>query len=252
MVTEATYDRIGRGYSGSRRPDQRIAARIEEALGDARSVLNVGAGAGSYEPPDRDVTAVEPSAEMIGQRPAGAAPVVRASAEALPFDDESFDAAMAVLTAHHWHDLNAGLSEMLRVARLRVVMVTFDSEALEELWITADYFPEMLELRRHSGASSRNLVTMLPGATSSPLPVSRDCADHFFAALWARPELLFDEDVVRPMWVWQSISEDARRAGRERLAADLESGAWEERYGHLRSLSALDVGLRLVVSELQQ
>jgi hypothetical protein len=249
-MSETTYDRIGRGYSDCRHPDPRIAARIEAALGDAQSVLNVGAGAGSYEPSDREVTAVEPSAEMIAQRPADAAPIVQASAESLPFDTDSFDASMAVLTAHHWTNLSAGLDEMLRVARLRVVMVTFDSEALEELWITADYFPEMLKLKRPSGTSSRDLVTMLPAATSSPLPVPRDCEDRFFAALWARPELLFDEEVVRPMWVWQSISEAARREGRRRLAADLKSGAWEERYGHLREQQELDVGLRLVVSDL--
>jgi SAM-dependent methyltransferase len=244
------YDRIGGGYNRHRRADPRIAARIEEALGDARSVLNVGAGAGSYEPTDREVVAVEPSAKMIAQRPAGTAPVVQASAEELPFDDDSFDAAMAVLTAHHWADLEAGLDEVLRVARKRVVMVTFDSKALEELWITADYFPEMLGLRRASGASTGDLLKMLPAATSSPLLVPHDCEDHFFAALWARPELLFDEDVVRPMWAWQSISAEARRAGRERLAADLESGAWEERHGHLRDERELDVGLRLIVAEL--
>jgi len=249
-VADVTYDRIGVGYGAHRRGDPRIAARIDDALGDARSVLNIGAGTGSYEPTDREVTAVEPSAEMIAQRPTEAAPVVQADAESLPFEDDSFDAALAVLTAHHWADLNAGLSEMLRVARQRVVMVTFDSEALEDLWITADYFPEMLDLRRPSGASSRDLVTMLPTATSSPLPVPQDCTDHFFAALWARPELLFDEEVVRPMWVWQSISEESRRAGKERLAADLKSGAWEERYGQLRGMDELDVGLRLVVSEL--
>jgi SAM-dependent methyltransferase len=246
---EVAYDRIGVGYREFRRADPRIAARIEEALGNARSVLNVGAGAGSYEPAGREVTAVEPSTEMIAQRPPGAALVVQASAEALPFGDGSFDAVLAVLTAHHWADLNAGLSEMLRVARRRVVIVTFDSKALEDLWITADYFPEMLKLKRPSGAASRDLVTMLPAATSFPLPVPRDCEDHFFAALWARPELLFDEEVVRPIWVWQSIPEESRRAGRERLAADLKSGVWEERYGHLREAPELDVGLRLVVSE---
>jgi SAM-dependent methyltransferase len=245
-----TYDRIGRGYSEHRRADPRIAARIDAALGDARSVVNIGAGTGSYEPTDREVTAVEPSAEMIAQRPAGAAPIVQASAEALPFDDDSFDAALAVLTAHHWTDLSAGLNEMLRVARRRVAIVTFDSEALEGLWIAADYFPEILGLHRPAGAGSRNLVAMLPGATSSPLPVPRDCTDHFFAALWARPELLLDDEVVRPMWVWQSISGEARQAGRKRLVADLRSGAWEERYGRLRSKDELDVGLRLVVSEL--
>jgi hypothetical protein len=249
-MADATYDRIGVGYGEQRRGDPRIAARIEEALGNAKSVLNVGAGAGSYEPAGREVTAVEPSAEMIAQRPAGSAPVVQASAESLPFDDDSFDAAMGVLTAHHWAGLSAGLDEMQRVARLRIAIVAFDPDALEDLWITADYFPAMLELKRPSGAGSRELAARLPAARSSPLPVPRDCEDHFFAALWARPELLFDDDVVRPMWVWQSITEEARQAGRSRLAADLESGAWEQRYGHLRRESELDVGLRLVVSEL--
>lgn len=251
-MSEAAYDRIGVGYASTRRADSRIAARIEAALGGARSVVNVGAGTGSYEPAGREVTAVEPSAEMIAQRPPGAAAAVQASAESLPFDDDSFDAAMAVLTAHHWADLDAGLAEMQRVARERIVIVTFDSVALEDLWITADYFPEMLGLKRPSGASSRDLVRKLPGATSSPIPVPRDCTDHFFAALWARPKLLFDEEIVQPMWVWQSISEASRRAGRERLAADLDSGAWEQRYGHLREREELDVGLRLVVRELDR
>lgn len=251
-MSETAYDRIGRGYAKTRQADPRIAARIELALGDARTVLNVGAGTGSYEPAGREVTAVEPSAEMIAQRSPGGAPVVQASAESLPFDDDSFDAALAVLTAHHWADLDAGLGEMHRVARERSVIVTFDSEALEDLWITADYFSEMLALKRPSGASSRDLLEKLPGATSSPIPVPQDCTDHFFAALWARPELLFDEEIVRPMWVWQSISEESRRAGRERLATDLKSGAWEERYGYLRAREELDVGLRLVVSELDR
>lgn len=251
-MADAIYDRIGIGYREHRRGDPLIAARIEEALGDARSIVNVGAGTGSYEPRGREVTAVEPSAEMISQRPADAAPAIRASAESLPFDDDFFDAAMGVLTAHHWTDLSAGLSEMQRVARLRIVMVAFDPEALESLWITSDYFPAMLELKRPSGAGSRELATMLTATTTSPLPVPRNCADHFFAALWARPEMLFDDDVVRPMWVWQGISEEARRAGRQRLAADLESGAWEQRYGHLRQQAELDVGLRLVVAELDR
>jgi len=251
-MSEATYDRIGVGYGNIRRADPRIGARIEAALDDARTVVNVGAGSGSYEPSDREVTAVEPSAEMIGQRPQRAAPVVQASAESLPFDDDSFDAALAVLTAHHWGDPDSGLGEMLRVARDRIVIVTFDSVALEDLWIAADYFPEMLGLKRSSGASSRDMLEKLPGATSSPLLVPKDCTDLFFAALWARPELLFDEEIVRPMWVWQSISEGSRRVGREQLATDLGNGAWEERYGHLRERDELDVGLRLVVRELDR
>jgi SAM-dependent methyltransferase len=250
MTSETAYDRLGRGYAKTRRADPRIAQRIAAALGDARSVVNLGAGAGSYEPVDREVTAVEPSAEMVAQRPPGAAPVVRAHAESLPFGDDAFDAALAVLTVHHWADRDAGLSEMRRVARRRMVIVTFDAQALEHLWITAEYFPEMLALKRPSGASSRDLLVALPGASSSPLPVPADCTDLFFAALWARPELLFEEEVVRPMWVWQGISESARRTGRARLLADLESGAWERRYGHLRELAELDVGLRLVTLEL--
>jgi SAM-dependent methyltransferase len=246
-VSAPQYDRLGRGYAGVRRPDPRIAARIAEALGKARTVLNVGAGAGSYEPPDREVTAVEPSGEMIAQRPAGSAPVVQASAEALPFADDSFDAAMAVLTAHHWADLGAGLAEMARVSRERMVIVTFDHFGLGDLWIPRDYFPEMLGLKRRAGATSGELAKRFPAAAVSPIPVPRDCTDLFFAALWARPEMLLDEEVLRPMWVWQSISEEARREGRERLVADLESGAWDERYGHLREAEELDVGLRLVL-----
>ena len=249
-MPEVIYDQLGRGYASVRRADPRLAARIDAALADARTVVNVGAGAGSYEPPSREVTAVEPSAVMIAQRPAGAAPAVQASAERLPFDDDSFDAAMAVLTAHHWTDLDAGLGEMRRVARRRIVIVAFDPEALRDLWITRDYFPEILGLKRRAGASSQNLTALLPNAYSTPLPVPRDCQDHFFAALWARPRMLFDDEVLQPMWVWREISEQARAAGRSRLAADLESGAWERRYGDLAARSELDVGLRIVISDL--
>lgn len=245
-MSGSQYDLLGRGYALTRKPDRRIAARIEEALGAARTVLNVGAGTGSYEPVDRQVTAVEPAAEMIAQRPPEAAPVVQASAEALPFDDDSFDAAMAVLTAHHWPDLGAGLDEMRRVSRECIVIVTFDHEALADLWIARDYFPAMLALKRRAGATSGELLRRFPPATVSPIPVPRDCTDLFFAALWARPELLLDEEVLRPMWVWQSIPAEARQSGRERLVADLECGAWDERHGHLRERAELDVGLRLV------
>lgn len=245
-MSVAPYDRLGRGYSRVRQPDPRIAARIDAALGEAQTVLNIGAGTGSYEPEGRAVTAVEPSAEMIGQRPPGSAPVVQASAEDLPFADRSFDASLAVLTVHHWADLGAGLAEMRRVSRERIVIVTFDPEALAGLWIPRDYFPEMLALKRRAGATSGALAGLLTGAKIEPIPVPRDCSDQFFAALWGRPEKLFDEEVLRPMWVWQSISEEARRGGRERLRADLEDGTWERRHGHLRELPSLDVGLRLV------
>jgi len=175
---------------------------------------------------------------------------VQASAEALPFEADSFDAALAVLTVHHWADLEAGLAEMRRVTRQRLVIVTFDPEALAELWIVRDYFPGMLGLKRQSPITSGGLAARLPRASVLPLPVPRDCGDHFFAALWARPEMLFDDRVMRPMWVWNRLSEEERRDGRERLAADLASGAWEQRNGRLLELDELDVGLRIVVSEL--
>ena len=248
-MSDAPYDRLGVGYANTRRADSRIAARIDGALGDARTVLNIGAGAGSYDPADREVSAVEPSMEMIAQRPAGAAPVVQATAESLPFEDKSFDAAMAVLTVHHWADLNAGLREMQRVARRRIVILTFDPEPLRDLWILRDYFPDMLRLESDR-TSGHRLAAELPAGNTQPLPVPRDCADHFFAALWGRPELFLDDRIVGPMWVWSRLSEQARLEGRGRLSEDLESGAWEERHGHLRELAELDVGLRLVVAEL--
>jgi SAM-dependent methyltransferase len=247
----AIYDELGRGYAKVRRADPAIAARIDAALGDAARVVNVGAGAGSYEPADREVVAVEPSAEMIAQRPAGAAPAIQAGAEALPFEEDRFDAAMAVLTVHHWHDLDAGLAEMRRVSRRRVVLVTFDPEPLRRLWFVRDYFPAIVGL--HAGRiGSEGLAARLPAASVQTIPVAHDCRDLFFAALWARPEMVLDPEVARPLWVLQRLPEAARREGLERLAADLESGAWESRNGHLRELDELDVGLRLVVSELDR
>lgn len=245
------YDELGRGYAKTRRQDPAIAARIEAALGDAATVVNVGAGAGSYEPAGRQVVAVEPSSEMIAQRPSDAAPVVQAGAEALPFDDDSFDAAMAVLTVHHWHDLDAGLDEMRRVARRRVVLVTFDPAPLRDLWFVRDYFPAIVGLHAER-LGSETLAAKLPAAGVHRVPVPHDCRDLFFAALWARPEMVLDPEVVRPMWVLRRLPEAARNEGLERLAADLESGAWDERNGHLRGLDQLDAGLRLIVSELDR
>jgi SAM-dependent methyltransferase len=245
------YDQHAPSYASARRADPRIAAAIDAALGDAETVVNVGAGAGSYEPAGRKLTAVEPSAEMIAQRSSGAAPAVRASAEALPFGDDTFDAAMAVLTVHHWPDRGAGLVEMRRVARRRIVIVTFDPGPLRDFWMVRDYFPAIAGLHAER-VSSLALASELPAASVERIPVPRDCSDLFFAALWARPELVLDPDVVRPMWVWQSLTEEQRRAGSERLAADLASGAWDERNGHLRELDELDAGLRIVSSRLQE
>jgi SAM-dependent methyltransferase len=250
-MTEAAYDRLGIGYRQVRRPDPRLAAHIEAALGDARSVLNVGAGTGSYEPPGREVTAVEPSAVMIEQRPAGAAPVVQASAEALPFADNSFDAAMAIITVHHWDDAAAGLAEMRRVARDRVVVLSFDSPVVAEMWLVRDYVPRLLELHEQWVQPLAKITAALPGATVAPLPVPRGCSDGFWCALWDRPELQLDPEVRRGSSGWAAMDAaelaEAER-GLERLRADLESGAWDERNGHLREAAELDVGLRLIVA----
>ncbi len=248
-MSEAAYDRIGVGYSAVRRPDVRIAARVEAALGDAESVLNVGAGAGSYEPAARTVTAVEPSRTMIEQRPSGAAPVVHASAEELPFDEDSFDAAMATITIQHWQDVRRGLAEMKRVARRRVVVLTFDGPLAGELWL-CDYFPGALTYHASAMPSIESLIARLPGATVEAVPIPRDCADGFFIAIWGRPEMHLDPEVRRASSVWHQLPEDEVELGLARLEADLESGRWDERHGHLRDLPELDVGLRLLSAEL--
>lgn len=249
-MTEATYDRIGRGYSEVRRPDPRIAARIEAALGEARTVLNVGAGTGSYEPTGRKVTAVEPSAVMIDQRPPNAAPVVQARAEKLPFADDSFDAAMAVITVHHWGDPAAGLAEMTRVARDRVLVLTFDPPPLAEHWMVRDYVPRLYETHVEMVGPIATVTTALPDARVEPIPMPRLCEDGFWCALWDRPELHLDPEVRRASSGWHQIEDGERERGLAALQADLESGAWDERYGHLRTAPELDIGLRLVISEL--
>ena len=244
----ALYDRLGEGYAAVRRPDPRIAAQIWEALGDARTVVNVGAGAGSYEPADREVTAVEPSDVMIAQRPEGSAPVVRAVAEALPFADGSFDAALAILTIHHWQDLAAGLEELRRVARQRVVVVMYDAEVNLRLWIIQDYLPEIVAGHARLLPPVAEVVAVLPGASVEPILVPRDCTDRMFGTLWARPEEYLDPEVRRATSVWDLLPPGAADRAVTQLRDDLASGRWDERHGHLRELPELDTGLRLVVA----
>ena len=234
-----------------RREDPRIAARIRAALGDARTVLNVGAGAGAYEPPDLDVTAVEPSEVMVAQRAPGAAPAVQAAAEDLPFPDDSFDAAMAILTLHHWSDVDAGLEEMMRVARRRVVVVGFDLQVSNELWTVRDYLPELGASNARSFPSMKQLLDVLPAATVQPLMVPRDCTDRMFAALWARPEQHLDPEVRAATSAWHQVPAAASARALGQLRRDLASGKWDERYGHLRTTPVWVVGLRLIRAELQ-
>jgi ubiquinone/menaquinone biosynthesis C-methylase UbiE len=248
MSSAQLYDTIGATYTVTRRTEPRIAARIWAALGDARTVLNVGAGTGSYEPPGLDVTAVEPSALMRAQRPAGAAPCVAAAAERLPFEDQSFDAAMAVSTVHHWQDPIAGLREMRRVAR-RVVVFTHDTSDAGwrcRFWLSRDYLPEIADL-----VAGRPSVTELARAIEArmePVPIPWDCADGFFEAYWRRPEAYLDENVRRGVSGWARVGPAAEQRAVHSLGDDLASGLWAERNRELAILDAAELGLRLLVA----
>lgn len=242
MMVRAVYDAIGDGYARRRRPDPRIAALIAAALGTARAVINVGAGTGSYEPRDRDLLAVEPSALMIGQRPPDAAPCARASAEALPVNDGAFDAAMAVLTIHHWRDWRLGLREMRRAARARIVLLTFDA-ITSDFWLTRDYFPEIAAHDRLIMPPLDALIEELGPCETSPVPVPHDCLDGFLGAYWRRPEVYLDPIARRSMSSFARIDAEA---GLRRLERDLADGAWRARNAHLPALPSLDVGYRLL------
>ncbi|GAA3139999.1 hypothetical protein GCM10010466_33850 [Planomonospora alba] len=248
MSDAQLYDTIGAAYTVTRRTEPRIAARIWAALGDARTVLNVGAGTGSYEPPDRHVLAVEPSALMRSQRLPDAAPCLIGSAESLPFDDGSFDAAMAISSVHHWRDPIAGLRELRRVAR-RVVVFTHDtSDAgwLHRFWLTRDYLPEVAGLL--AGRPSLTELARAIGARVEPVPVPWDCADGFFEAYWRRPEAYLDEDVRRGVSVWARVGPDAERRAVRDLRDDLASGRWAGRNRDLLDLDAAELGLRLLIA----
>ncbi|MCF4139211.1 MerR family transcriptional regulator [Streptomyces sp. Tue 6430] len=242
------HDAIGSAHPATRRTEPRIAARVWEALGDARTVLNVGAGTGSYEPPDRDVTAVEPSAVMRAQRPAGAAPCVAAAAESRPFEDRSFDAATAFSTVHHWRDPIAGLREMRRVAR-RVVVFTHDAGDAGwrlRFWLTRDYLPEVAGLVADRPPVDRTARVI--GSRMEPVLVPWDCADGFLEAYWRRPDAYLDERVRRAVSVWTRVGPEAERRAVNELRDDLSSGRWAERNPDLVALDAAELGLRLLVA----
>lgn len=248
MGGRVDYDEHGRHYSRGRRPDPRIEAHIHAALGDAETVVNVGAGTGSYEPRDRWVLAVEPSATMRAQRPAGAAPAIDARAEALPLDDDSVDAAMACVTIHHWDPREAGLREMRRVARGPAVVFTFDLDHLPPWQL--DYLREGVEVERPRFGSVESVAAALGGRTRTvTIPTPADCRDGFFEAFWNRPEALLDPDVRASQSMWEVLDEGVEERMLARLGEDLRSGLWDERYGHLRELESFDGSLRLVISE---
>jgi SAM-dependent methyltransferase len=248
VTASVDYERHGRTYARHRRADPRIAARIHAALGDARTVLNVGAGAGSYEPRDRWLLAVEPSATMRAQRPAGSAPVIDARAEALPLDDGAVDAAMACVTVHHWDSLEAGLAELRRVARGPVVVFTFDLDALVG-W-QQEFLREGLVKERPRFRPIAEVAAALGPATRvERMPTPADCTDGFFEAFWNRPEALLDPTVRSAQSMWALLDAGVEERIVQRLAGALASGAWDAEHSHLREMSEFDGSLRLVVSE---
>lgn len=246
------YDINGQGYAQQRRTDPRIAAFVHAALGDARTVLNVGAGAGSYEPDDRYVLAVEPSAGMRAQRPPDAVPAISAIAENLPFDDKSIDASMAMITIHQWKDLRKGLSELNRVTRGPIVILTFDGDALERYWLF-EYAPELIAAERHRYPSLESLCDSLRingrrRVSVNKIPIPIDCTDGIIEAYYARPERLLDDAVRRAQSSWGFVSAGVQGRFVNRLSEDLRTGVWDQRYGALREQSSYDGSLRLIVS----
>lgn len=240
----ALYDTIGVTYDLLRRPDFRIAAQIDKALGAAATVVNVGAGAGSYEPAERNVTAVEPSAEMIRKRGILSAPAVQATAEALPFPDKSFDASMAVLTIHHWQDQEAGLREMRRVSRGPVVIVTFDPACRP--WLT-EYLPQLAELDERQMPPMDFYQMCLGEVSVEKLLVPHDCTDGFLYAFWRRPLAYLDPALRKGSSSFWALGKTLE-PGLERLRSDLAEGIWHRRYDHLLTLESYDVGYRIVVA----
>lgn len=243
------YEAGGEGYAAQRRPDPRIAAHVHAGLGDARTVLNVGAGAGSYEPEDRHVVAVEPSRAMRAQRPRHLAPAVDATAERLPFDDDAFDAAMATVTTHKWADVAPGLSELRRVTRGPIVILTFDGPALQAGWLNA-YVPEVIEVEQRRYPALEHVAAVLGGGVKiSVVPIPFDCVDGFGDAYFGRPEAFLDPAVRRAQSAWGLADPAAVERGVQRLRADLVAGTWDDRYGHLRTQPEHEGAVRLLVAQ---
>ena len=241
------YDEIGIGYQRRRRPDPRLAAAITRALDHAESVVNVGAGAGSYEPTDRPVVAVEPAMTMIRQRRAGAAPVVQASANDLPFRDDGFGGSLAILTVHHWPDRARGLEELARVARRRVVIVTWDPSATG-FWLVEDYFPEIVDIDRKIFPTIEDYGRALGRVGVQSFPIPHDCVDGFLGAYWRRPHAYLDAGVRAAISAFTKMSPPKLESGLERLRRDLADGTWERRYVRWLDRAEVDLGYRIVIA----
>lgn len=246
MLMAALYDDIGRTYSARRQSDPRIAAAIESALEGCSTILNVGAGTGSYEPQSCKVIALEPSLTMIAQRAVGAFPVVQGRAEAMPFAEGSFDAVLGILTVHHWKDRDKGFAECSRVARSRVVFLTSDFDVCARFWLF-DYFPELLQADRHLFPGLSIYRDAFGAIETIPVPVPEDCRDGFLGAFWKRPSAYLDPIVRDGISTFSKIGNVDSNL--RRLAQDLESGEWNRRYSFLKNQGSLDIGYRLVIAD---
>jgi len=247
--TPRSYDSIGTNYALRRNADPFIASLILDALGDAKRIVNVGSGSGSYEPSDRFVVGVDPSMTMLAQRPETAGPRLLARAEDLPFEDDSFDASMAVLTVHHWSDRSAGYEELKRVAPKRVVL-TYEPDLHGRLWIVADYVPEIARLdEQRPGFCVDEVARGVDATEILPVPVPANCLDGFIMAYWRRPEAFFDPEVRKATSGFSLVGEEAVSRGLAKLRSDLDSGMWHKRHGELLELDHYDAGLRLLVSD---
>jgi len=245
----AIYDTLGTTYGRNRQPDRRIAAQIHAALGDATDVINVGAGTGSYEP-GQTVLAVEPSQVMIAQRPPGSAPAVCAVAEHLPVRDNAADAVMALLTTHHWTDMRAGIAELRRVARRRIVILTWDQQIFrDQFWLVREYLPQAAAFDDTRALPMDRLAGMLDGARQEPVPVPHDCTDGFAAAYWRRPHAYLDPRVRSGISLLAQTGEAALAPGLAALTEDLATGRWHTRHADLLPRDTIDVGYRLLVAD---
>jgi SAM-dependent methyltransferase len=250
VKTAIRYDTIGKGYSRTRREDPRFRAQIHAALGDARTVVNVGAGAGAYEPTDRQVMAIEPSEVMVAQRAPTLAPAIRASAGQVPLRDRSVDAAMAILSVHHWdEEREQGVQELRRVARDAVVILTYDASISAQMWLMAEYLPEVVELDRRIFPPPEQIAAWLGGDVRiDTLPIPRDTPDWMLGSFWAHPERVLDANARAATSGFARMPSEVVERVISEVTRDLASGLWDERHGQLRSLDAFDAGLRLIVA----